>query len=228
MSVLNLIKIITALVTVVITFIAGFIELRLNQKDWLNRWFASFFFSVSLGFLAYSIYHLTGINEVLTESVATIAQIFFNVFPVSLVMTVFVLEKSDAGAMNLKYFGSMMVLLILMSVGYLIWHPELDEVEEWNVNTQTEPVWWVFVNALRIGMAIFVALKYAMITRRTEPETKKRIQWFFVGIIIVIIGLITNLIGGLFEIDTIEVSIEIFALILFNIGGITIVKGFLI
>jgi hypothetical protein len=36
---LYIIKIVTPLITGVIALIAGVIELRLNPKNWLNRWF---------------------------------------------------------------------------------------------------------------------------------------------------------------------------------------------
>ncbi|GAG24292.1 unnamed protein product, partial [marine sediment metagenome] len=36
----NLIKTVVASISVVIALIAGFVELRLNPKNWLNRWFA--------------------------------------------------------------------------------------------------------------------------------------------------------------------------------------------
>ncbi|GAG84160.1 unnamed protein product, partial [marine sediment metagenome] len=38
---LNIIKLIAPLITGIIALIAGFIELRLNSKNWLNRWFFS-------------------------------------------------------------------------------------------------------------------------------------------------------------------------------------------
>ncbi|MCK4286869.1 MAG: hypothetical protein KAX18_11730, partial [Candidatus Lokiarchaeota archaeon] len=54
----NLIKTIVASISVVIALIAGFIELRLNPKNWLNRWFALFFISTALAFFIYAFYHL--------------------------------------------------------------------------------------------------------------------------------------------------------------------------
>ena len=224
-DVINIVKIIIAIMTIIIAFIAGFIELRLNSKNWLNRWFALFFLSASLGFLAYTIYHLITCSgcEPIVISIMIPAQIFFNFIPISLVMTVFILEKSPKVAMSLKYLGTMIALFILISFGYFIWMPTLDpeSYDQGIINTETPLGWFIFVNVFRIILATYVVYKYAMITRKTEGETKKRIQWFFVGIIIVIVGLFINLIGGYFNI-----FFEIVALILFNIGAILIVKGF--
>lgn len=226
----NLIKIIAAVITVIITFIAGFIELRLNPKNWLNRWFASFFFSVSLGFLAYAIYHSIISNSELVIPIMITAQIIFNFFPISLVMTVFVLEKYHKIAMSPKYLGIMIAIFILMSFGYFIWVPILDPVlyAEGIVNTKTELIWSIPVNFIRIVLVSYVVYKYAMIIRKTEEETKRRIQLFFVGIIIVIIGLFINLTGVIIEPMLFEIIFEIFALILFNLGAIIIAKGFFI
>lgn len=221
-------ELIVLVVTILITFIAGIIELRLNPVKWLNRWFAIFFFSASLGYLAYLIYHLiTCVGcEGIVISIMIIAQIFFNIMSISLVMTVLILEKSQKVAVNPKYLGIMISILILMSFGYFIWIPILDPVlyEQGIVNTITPMIWFAFVNITRVGLVIFVLYKYALITRKTEGETKRRIQWFFIGIIIAVIGLIINLIGGI----TNQILIESLALILLNIGGIVIVKGFFI
>ena len=223
---LNILELIIGITTVIITFTAGFIELRLNPKNWLNRWFALFFFSASFGFLTYAIYHLITCSgcEPIVISIMILAQIFFNFISISLVMTVFTLEKSSKLAMSLKYLGTMMALFMLISFGYFVWPPSLDPYEytQGIVDTETPFYWFIFVNIVRIGLSIYVVYKYAMITRKTEGETKKRIQWFFISIIVIIIGLAINLIGGIAKL----ILIESLALILFNIGAILIVKGF--
>jgi hypothetical protein len=225
-DIINIVKVIIAIITIIITFSAGIIELRLNSKNWLNRWFALFFLSASLGFLAYTIYHLITCDgcEPIIISIMIPAQIFFNFIHISLIMTVFILEKSTKIAMSLKYLGTLIALFILMSFGYFIWKPWVDPVKyaQGIVDTKTDPILQIFVNLLRIVLAAYVVYKYAMITRKTEGETKKRIQWFFVGVFIVIVGLIINLVGGLLKFP----EFEILALILFNIGAISIVKGF--
>ena len=223
---LELIELIIEVITILITLTAGIIELRLNPKNWLNRWFATFFFSASLGYLAFMVYHLIPCSgcEDIVISIMIIAQIFFNIIPISLVMTVLILEKSQKVAVNKKYLGFMIIILILISFGYFIWTPYLDPVlyEQGIINTKTPDIWYAFVNFTRIGLIIYVLYKYSLITRKTEGETKRRIQWFFIGIIIVVIGLITNLIGGIIDL----ILIESVALILLNIGAIVIVKGF--
>ena len=109
-----------------------------------------------------------------------------------------------------------------MSFGYFIWSPTL--ISEDPVDTHTPPGWFIFVNLIRIILALYVVYKYTMITRKTEEETKKRIQWFSVGVIIVIVGLVFNSAGGIFKL----IEFEILALILIDIGAIVIVKGFFI
>jgi len=221
-----IIKIIAPLITGIIALIAGLIELRLNSKNWLNRWFFSFFLSASLAHLVYSIYHLVIITESITSIGAVITQIFFNFIPISLVMTVFVLEKFSKGAMSLRYLGIMMLIFIIMSLGYFFLPPIPNSTKftQRIIDTDTNPIWFIFVNILRMGLFGYALFKYGMIIKKTENEAKQRMRWFFIGILIIIIGLIFNLLGGIIK----NTLIEILALILFNIGTITIVKGFFI
>lgn len=223
---LNIIKLIAPLITGIIALIAGFIELRLNSKNWLNRWFFSFFISASLGYLIYSVYHIIIFSPTNTSIAVVITQIFFNFIPISLVMTVFVLEKFPKKAMSPKYLGTMLVIFILMSFGYFWWTPRVDPdyYIQRIINTTTPLPWFVFVNFVRMILFGYALFKYAMITKKTEGEAKQRMRWFFIGILIIIIGLLFNLFGGILNI----VLIEILALILFNLGAIIIVKGFII
>jgi len=223
---LNFIKLIAPLITGIITLIAGFIELRLNSKNWLNRWFFSFFISASLGYLIYSVYHIIIFSPTITSIAVVITQIFFNFIPISLVMTVFVLEKFPKKAMSPKYLGTMLVIFILMSFGYFWWTPRVDPdyYIQRIINTTTPLPWFVFVNFIRMVLFGYALFKYAVITKKTEGEAKQRMRWFFIGILIIIIGLLFNLFGGILNI----VLIEILALILFNLGAIIIVKGFII
>jgi len=228
MDPLNIIKIIAALITVVIALIAGFMELRLNPKFWLNRWFFIFFISTSLGFLIYTIYHLVPLitmNTQIITPLAITAQIFFNFIPVSLVMTVFILEDYKKIAMDFSHLGIMIIIFIIMSFGYFIWSPTLDNIDYIKsiVDTTTPRGWFIFVNILRIALFIYAIVKYAIMTRKVEEDTRKRIYWFFAGITLVIVGLLVNLLGGLFEF----ILLEILALIAINIGILIITKGFL-
>ena len=219
-------KIIPPLITGVIALLAGFVELRLNPKNWLNRWFFSFFLSASLAHFAYTIYHLVIISETITSIGAVITQIFFNLIPISLVMTVFVLEKFSKVAMSLRYLGVMMLIFILMSLGSILLPPKPDPTKFANgiIDTNTNPIWFISVNFLRMALFGYALFKYGMIIKKTEGEAKQRMKWFFIGILISFIGLIMNLLGGIL----INTVIEVLALILFNIGTITIVKGFFI
>lgn len=235
MDLLNLIKIIAASISVVIALVAGFIELRLNPKKWLNRWFALFFISTAMGFSFYTFYHFWPIStsnftqdEQIIIPLMITAQILFNLIPLCLVMTVFILEKFKKIAMDFTHLGTMIILFVIMSIGYFIpgLTPNLNEIDHGNglINTETNRLLFYFVNIIRIGLFSYVVFKYAIIARKVENDTKKRVQWFFAGVVIVIVGLLFNLVGGSLN----EALIEIFALILFDIGVFVVVKGFLI
>ena len=229
-----LIKIIVASISVIIALVAGIIELRLNSKNWLNRLFFLFFISTALGFFTYAFYHSINTGEFYTTQDIVIpmlitAQILLNLPAIFLVMTVFILEKYKKIALNYKHLGVMLILLIIMSTGYFI--PELvpnlhydDYTTLEVINTETELSLQVFVNLFRLVLFFYVIFKYSRISKKVEEATKKRIQWFSVGVIIVIVGIIINLIGGFLG----NILIEIIALILLDIGIFVIVKGFLI
>jgi hypothetical protein len=141
-------------------------------------------------------------------------------------MTVFILEKYKKVAMSLKYLGSLIALFFIMSIGYFIWTPELDmgRYALGIVDTNTPTEWFVFLTSLRTILSIYVIYKYAMMTRKLEEDTKKRVQWFFIGIIFAVIGMFVNLIGGFLR----SIMIEILALIVIDLGTIAIFRGFLI
>ncbi|MFW9820881.1 MAG: hypothetical protein ACFFE5_14835 [Candidatus Thorarchaeota archaeon] len=226
MDINNLIKIIAAVFTFILAIIVGIRVYTLNPRESLNRWFTLFFISTSLGFLIYTIYHLILDNQFVIVPLMVTAHIFFNFIPVSLVMTVFLLEKYKKGAMSFKYFGTMMILFIIMSFGYLVWPPELNLTSYalGIVNTETPPFLFIFVNLIRAGLSIYVVYKYAMITKKMEGDIKKKVQLFFIGIIFVIIAVIINLVGGIIEV----VILEVIALITIDIASIVILKGFLL
>ena len=122
----------------------------------------------------------------------------------------------------------MLVLLVIMSTGYFI--PELtpnlnpDDYVLGVINTETTLALQVFVNLFRLVLFFYVIFKYTRIAKKVEETTKKRIQWFIAGVTIIIVGIVINVIGGFLT----EILIEIFALILLDIGIFVIVKGFLI
>jgi len=141
-------------------------------------------------------------------------------------MTVFILEKYKRVAMSFKYLGSMIIVLILMSFGYFVWPPTLNIIRYGLhiVDTETPLYWFIFVNIIRAILSMYIVYKYAIIAKKVEETTKKKIQWFLVGIIIVILALIINIIGGVIE----SIIIEIIALITIDIGSLAILKGFLL
>jgi hypothetical protein len=228
MDILNLLKIIGAIISLIIALTVGIMELRLNPDNWLNRWFFAFFISTALGFLFYTIYHSIYSGSYSKDSDIIIplmitAQMFFNFIPVSLVMTVLIIEKYKKVAMSLKYLGTLLAIFIIMSIGYFILPPTLNEEDylaDKIINTETEFGVQFLANALRIALFAYVVYKYIIITRKIEIETKRRVQWFFAGIILATIGLILNLIGS--------IIFEIAALIIIDVAMVLIFKGFLI
>ena len=230
MDIVNIIKIITTIITGVIALAIGLRVLFLNKNDLLNIWFALYFISTSLGFIIYAIYHLILNNPTIIIPLMITAQIFFNFTTIALTMTLVVLEKHRKVSMSLKYLGTMLILLFVMSIGYFVFPPHL-EMGQYAldiVNTHTEPALLIFVNAMRLLLTTYAAIRYIIITRKigseTKNRTKNRMKWFSLGLIIIIFGLITNLAGGLFS----SILIEILALIIIDIGAFLILKGFLI
>ncbi|MFX0005864.1 MAG: hypothetical protein ACFFA7_07345 [Promethearchaeota archaeon] len=226
MDINNLIKIIAAVFTFILAVIVGLRVYTLNPRESLNRWFTLFFISTSIGFLLYTIYHLILNNASVIIPLMITTHIFFNFIPISLVMTVFLLEKYKKGAMSFKYLGTMMIILIIMSFGYFVWPPELNLTRYvlGIVDTETPLFWFIFVNLIRAVLIIYVIYKYAMITKKIEDRIKKKVQLFFIGIIFVILAVIINLIGGIIEF----VIIEVIALVTIDIGSIVILRGFLL
>ena len=226
MDILNLLKIITTIITATIALIIGLRVLFLNKSDLLNKWFALYFISSSLGFLIYAIYHLILDNSNIIIPLMITAHIFFNFNSISLPMTLFVLEKHTKIAMSLKYLGTMLILFFIMSIGYFILPPYLDmgDYALGIVNTHTPPGLLIFVNAIRILIAIYAVYRYIVINRKIEGETKNRIKWFSFGVIVFLFGLVFNLIGGLVSLSV----MEILALIIIDIGALVVLKGFLI
>jgi hypothetical protein len=226
MDVFNLIKIIAAALTVVISFAVGLRVLFLNPNNLLNIWFTLFFASSSLGFLIYTIYHLILNNPQAVILLMITAQICFNFIFISLMMTVFILEKYQKVAMSPRYLGVMLVLFTLMSIGYIIWIPTLN-MERYGlgiVDTKTPLPWFISIIIIRAVLAIYVVYKYALMSRKIEGVIRKRVKWFFIGVIFIIMALIIDLIGGTFDI----IIIEVIALISVDVATLAIFKGFLI
>jgi hypothetical protein len=226
LDVFNIIKIITTLITAFLSLIIGLRILILNRKDWLNIWFVLFFFSSATGFLIYAIYHLIFDNPGIIIPLMITSQILYNFLIISLTMTVFVLEKYTKIAMSMKYLGTMLIIFLIMSVGYFIFIPTLDMVRYsiGIVDTITPLGLLIFINAIRLLFTIYVVFRYSVMIKKIEGETKNRIKWFSMGVILAIVGILINLAGGAFS----SILMEIIALIIIDIGAILIFKGFLI
>jgi len=128
--------------------------------------------------------------------------------------------------MSLKYLGTMLIIFFIMSIGYFIFTPNLKMVEyaDGIVDTHTPPGLFIFVNAIRILLVLYAAYRYIVINRKIEGETKNRIKWFSLGVIVFLFGLSINLTGGLFSL----IVLEILALIIIDIGALLVLRGFLI
>lgn len=227
MDILNVLKITTAIITVFFTFLAAYIELRRNPDYWLNRWFALFFSSMGVGFLLYTVYHFITTAPAVIIPFMISAHVLFNFGVVCLLMTTFILDKSEKLAMSKKYLGIILLLFFLSIIGYFIWTPTLnmERFDQGIVDTETPTIWFVFVNAFRLIVLIYVLVKYGIIARKSqEPLVKKKVSWFLGGSIINVIGILLNLFGGLLG----SPWFEILGLMSFNAGAIAIVKGFLL
>ncbi|MFX1340893.1 MAG: hypothetical protein ACFFDK_19945 [Promethearchaeota archaeon] len=226
MDIYNILKIITSIITVIFTLIAGYIELRKNPDYWLNRWFAIFFVSAAFGFLAYTIYHINTLEPYFIIPIMITAQFLYNFAIISLVMTVFILEKSEKLAMTSKYLGRMAILFTISIFGYFIWTPTLnmERYKQGIIDTETPIGWFIFVNIWRLVLFIFVLYKYAIVAKSTQGVPRQQVLWFFAGSFIVIVAILLNLIGGIIG----SILIEILGLIAFDVGVVFVVKGFLI
>ena len=113
-----------------------------------------------------------------------------------------------------------------MSIGYFIFPPHLEmgDYALGIVNTHTPSGLLIFVNAIRLLFAIYAVIRYILIAKKLEGQTKNRIKWFSLGLIIIIFGLIANLAGGLLS----SIGLEILALVIIDVGAVIILKGFLI
>jgi hypothetical protein len=223
---LNLLKIITTIITAIIALIIGLRILSLNRRDLLNVWFTLYFMTSSSGFIFYAVYHLIFNNANIIVPLMITAQILFNLNSISLIMTVFALEQYSQIAMSVKYFGTMIVVFFVMTIGYFLFPPYLDtgDYALGIVNTHTPPGLFIFVNAIRLLLAIYAVLRYIILTKKIKEETKKKVKWFILGVTVLMMGLFTNLLGGLLSLTVVEVI----ALIIVDIGAILVLKGFLI
>lgn len=226
MAFLNDLKIITAIITVILSFIAGYIEIKKNPKYWLNRWFALFYVSFAFGFLLYTLYHLFTTHATWIIPTMITAHALYNLGLISILMATFVLKHSEKVAMSPKYLGIAFILFMILTIGYFIWMPVVN-MENFNqgiVDTETPTGLFIVVNVLRVAIITYVLYNFGIIMQKASGKSKERAQWFFGGSIVLLLGIFLNLFGGLLG----SVLFEIFGLISFDIGLAVTVKGFLI
>ncbi len=225
MDIFNVLKITTAIITVVFAVIAGAIELWKNPKYWLNRFFALFFVSMALGFFMYSLYHLILNNALIVIPMMVSAQILYNFAVTIILMTVFILDKGEKIAMTRKYLGITFLIFVITIFGYFIWVPTLnmERYDDGIVDTETPLGWYIFVTIARLVLFGYVLFRYYKISKLTEGTSKIRVIWFLRGSSVALVGIILNMLGGVLS----SLPLEIIGLIFIDIGIIGIVKGLL-
>ncbi len=226
MDPINLFKIISAICLVIVAIICGYKIIKSNPKYWLNRFYALFFIFVALGFLLYMIYHMIFDNASIIIPIMIISQIILNLGLVLLLMATFIIIHSERVAMTPKYYGISITIFILSIMGYFIWNSELDleEYASGNVTTNSDPIWFIIVNIIRVGIIVYVFLNYFVLLKKTEGLNKKRMKIFTNTMLIAIIGVLCVLFGG--SISIIGDYIQIAGSFFFMIAEIFMVRAF--
>ena len=223
----SIIKIITASITVLIGVSCSIIEIRKNPTYWLNRFFALFFMSSSLGFFCYTLYHIILTNAQIVIPIMIISQTFFQLAMSFLLLTEWTLEYSEKTVITPKYILISSTLFILTSIGYAIVVPTLN-TENYNqgfVDTDTPDGWFIFVFTYRILVLGFVLYKFIKLARESQGQVKVQIRYFSQGMLVNILATLITLLGGVEGI--LGVILETIGLVLFNVGVLLVLKGFL-
>jgi len=228
MSVYNYAKLIGSIGCLITGVLCGAIELRKNPEYWLNRFFAMLYIFSGLGFLLYTIYHLIFSNPDVIIPIMISAQLFYNLGVGSMMMTVFILEKSQKVALNSKYLTISFLPSILLGVAYLIWRPTLnmEKYSQGIVDTDTSTPLFIVVNFYRIGVVLYIMFRYIAISKKAKGKVKQQMKYFSKGTAVIIFGMFLNLFGG--SISSIGIYLEIAGLLAFIVGLLITLKAFLI
>jgi hypothetical protein len=195
MDPINYVKIVSSFITLVICTIIGIIEIKKNPKNWLNRFFAAFFIFNALGLVTYTIYHFIFNDADLVINIVIITQILWNIGFCSFIMVVPLIKYSEKVAINGKTPKIVFVIIIVLSIGFVLYPPYISDMPEYLINhhvhTEIQPVWWkIIVHSYRIVILLYVLLEFYVIARNSQGEFRNQLKKFSLGIILLILGLI--------------------------------------
>jgi len=224
------VKIVLAVLTVIVGLISAIVEIRKNSDYWLNRFFAMFFLFAAMGFSGFTAYHLITTDPDLTLAIMVTTNVLLNFSLACLLMTEFILQYSEVIAMKPKYLLITLVLFITSIIGYAIDYPTLDMAEYalGDVNTHTGIFLLAYITLYRLGIVIFVLIKFISLVKQAEAEkVKKQLKLFSIGMIFIIFGITLFLLGNLVT-GNVGIIMEIVGQVCLNIGMIEIARGFLV
>jgi hypothetical protein len=228
---LNWLKIAVAVGTVLTAIICGTIVIKKNPNYWLNRFFTAFYLSGAIGFLFYTIYHIYGINKGAIIPLMISGHVFMNLGLSCLLQTEFILEHSSKEAMTFPYLALSAGLFLISCAGYFFRGIViLDDMEYANkiIDTHTNTYWQITVNLYRLGVFLFIIIKYTLISKKAEGVTIKKLKIFTSSLIIAMVGIVLNLAAGVIFNGYTEYSFEILGMLTFMIGLIVMIRAFLL
>jgi len=224
------VKIVLAVLTVIVGLISAIVEIRKNSDYWLNRFFAMFFLFAAMGFSGFTAYHLITTDPDLTLAIMVTTNVLLNFSLACLLMTEFILQYSEVIAMKPKYLLITLGLFLTSIIGYAIDYPTLDMTEYalGDVNTHTGIFLLAYITLYRLGIVIFVLIKFISLVKQAEAEkVKKQLKLFSIGMIFIIFGITLFLLGNLVT-GNVGIIMEIVGQVCLNIGMIEIARGFLV
>ncbi len=212
MDVINILKSVGAVITLVIGLFCGIVELKKDSKSSLHRFLSGFYISCATGFLLYSLYHLIITNSAIVIPIMISSLLFIDFGIFCLVFAVLLIGYKEETVMtkwNL-FFGLLIYLLVVSS--YLIWTPTLNMEEYSNgfVDTDVPVIPNAIMSFYRMIAILFVIIRLIIIRRIVKNEKKKRIGQFILGNVFFFLGSMLFFIRGAW--------LEIFGLIVINVG----------
>ncbi|MHA1619920.1 MAG: hypothetical protein ACTSVZ_11625 [Promethearchaeota archaeon] len=229
MEPLTITKIVLGILLVLVGITSAYLGIRKNPNYWLNRFFALFFTFASLGFFGFVLYHLILDSEVWVIRIMVTTNFLLNLSLACLLMTEFILEFSEKSAMTPKFLLITFGLYLTSILGYFIWYPSVDEANYvlGEVNTHTEPGLLIYVSIYRLVIAFYVLIKFIILVKKAqEALVRKKLKFFMIGMIFIIIGIVLFLFGNIA--GNIGIILEIVGQVSLNIGMIEILRGFLV
>ena len=226
MDLLNGLKIGGALFTFLWGMGIAYIQLKKNLQSWLKRYFAGFFSSTAIGFLLYTLYHLMFQAPNLIIPMMILAQVFFNLGMTCLLLVVLIVEYGEITVFDKKLYLFPFILFVISLIGYVIWPPTLnqEDLENGLINTETTLILLLIVNLFRLFIVSFAIIKFWLLAKNSEDNyLKKRLLRFSYGLIIILLGILLNLLGG--SLKSIGIFLEILGLAGFDIGAFIIFQG---